>query len=545
MRICAEITPVEPDLASTSEGNIMTEFNENMQNSENINKCQSSETFFDTSFSEKARRRMFLRDVRECIERVRATQPLTHCITNSIVQDITSNALLAAGASPIMVCDPVEAYNVAKIASGVLVNVGTFQKDSRSNAIYSAVKGCKESGTPWVLDPVGVGVKALETRNNFVKDIVTHNPTVIRANASEILALSGQKSDMKGVDAHDPVNDAIEAAHELAKKYGSIISISGEKDAVYGHGCLARITGGHKVMTKVVGTGCTLGALVAAYVGANPERPFAATVAAHVHASAAGTWAARQTIAPGTFRALWIDALSTLSVNDMFELTNIEFSIEPTDWTLYLVTDPRMGERSEEDVAVSSIEGGVTVVQLRDKYSDDETIAKKATSLRNALIKSSHADVPIFIDDHIEVASKLGFNLHIGQKDTPFVEARKRMPAEWMIGLSCARPDLMEKAYKECKENDVPLPDVIGIGAAFATNTKAHDVPPLGIDGVNEVAKVAHKMGVKTLAIGGIHESTVFPIRDLEIDGVCTVSGLMCAENPKETAKLFKSVITK
>ena len=216
----------------------------------------------------------------------------------------------------------------------------------------------------------------------------------------------------------------------------------------------------------------------------------------------------------------------------------------PVDWTLYLVTDPRMGNRPEEEVAVESVEGGVTVVQLRDKYSNDAEISAKAKKLRHALIDSGHGDVPVFIDDHVDCAAHLGFNLHVGQKDTPFVEARKAMPAEWMVGLSCARPDLMEKAYRECKENDVPLPDVFGIGAAFETQTKAHDVPPLGVEGVNEVAKVAHSMGVKTLAIGGIHENTVFPIRGLELDGVCTVSALMCAEDAGKVARELKSVIT-
>ncbi|XQS95097.1 hydroxyethylthiazole kinase [Gardnerella sp. DNF00172] len=502
-------------------------------------------TKVDTLFSVRARRRMFLNDVRQCIERVRAQQPLTHCITNVIVQDITANALLAAGASPIMVTDPEEAHALAQIASGVLINVGTFHQPETSEYMRAAVEGCEKADTPWVLDPVGIGVPALAPRTRFIHEIIKHHPTVIRANASEIMALAGKESNGKGVDSHDSVNDALQAARELAKKYGSVVAISGEKDAIYGHGCLARVTGGHKAMTKVVGTGCALGAIVAAYVGANPERPLAATVAAHVHAAAAGTWAARQTTAPGTFRTLWMDALSTLSVNDMFSLTNIEFTVEPVDWTLYLVTDPRMGNRPEEEVAVESVEGGVTVVQLRDKYSDDAEISAKAKKLRHALIDSGHGDVPVFIDDHVDCAAQLGFNLHVGQKDTPFVEARKAMPAEWMVGLSCARPDLMEKAYLECKENDVPLPDVIGIGAAFETHTKAHDVPPLGVEGVNEVAKVAHSMGVKTLAIGGIHENTVFPIRDLELDGVCTVSALMCAEDAGKVARELKSVITK
>ena len=69
-------------------------------------------------------------------------------------------------------------------------------------------------------------------------------------------------------------------------------------------------------MTKVVGTGCSLGALVAAYVGANRERPFAATVAAHIHAAAAGTWASKRSTSPGTFRTLWMDALTANKIKE-------------------------------------------------------------------------------------------------------------------------------------------------------------------------------------------------------------------------------------
>lgn len=182
MRKNAEITPVKPDLGSASEGKIMEELNE-------------SNTNIDTSFSVRARRRMFLNDVRSCIERVRAKKPLTHCITNNIVQEITANVLLSAGATPIMVCDPDEAAGIAKIASGVLVNVGTFE-EIKGKAIRKAIETCEETQTPWVLDPVGVGVDELNTRTKFVREIVKRNPTVIRANASEILALAGQNMEI-------------------------------------------------------------------------------------------------------------------------------------------------------------------------------------------------------------------------------------------------------------------------------------------------------------------------------------------------------------
>lgn len=497
------------------------------------------------NFSTRARSRMFINDVHSCIERMRQHNPLVHCITNTIVQELTASVLLASGASPIMVEDPQEARNLAQLASSLLVNVGTFRTGSTDASIHAALEGCTQAGTPWVLDPVGVGCNALTSRIQCIHSLINqYQPTVIRANASEILALDGKANATKGVDSHDDVDYALQSARMLSKYYGCTVAISGETDVIYSHGCVASIAGGSSIMSKVVGTGCSLGALVAAYIGTNPERPLAATVAAHAHAAAAGSWAAQQTSDPGTFRSLWIDGLSRLDATTITHLTKIEFSIEPVDWTLYLVTDPRMGNRSEESVAVESVDHGVSVVQLRDKYANDAEIAQKALRLRNALNRAHHGNVPIFIDDHVECASKLGFNLHIGQKDMPFTEARKRIPAEWLLGLSCARPDLMEKAYLECKQQNVPLPDVIGIGAAFATQTKEHDVPPLGIEGVNEVARVAHRYGVKTLAIGGIHENTVFPIRDLDIDGVCTVSALMCAEKPGEVAEYLKRVIT-
>lgn len=323
-------------------------------------------------------------------------------------------------------------------------------------------------------------------------------------------------------------------ARDLAAQQGRVVTVTGTPHAVYAHGCIARINAQHNIPASQQLNQNDIHTLITAYLQTNTNCPLAAAAAAYVHAIAA-----EQSTIP------YLEVLQVLPIKEMIKLARITFAMDPVDWTLYLVTDPRMTQRSEESVALQAIEGGVSVVQLRDKYADDSVIEAKAIRLRNALRQSGHANVPIFIDDHVECAARLGCNLHIGQKDMPFVEARKRMPAEWMVGLSCARPDLMHKAYRECKEADVPLPDVIGIGAAFATTTKAHDVPPLGIQGVNEVAKVAHSMGVQTLAIGGIHENTVFPIRDLDIDGVCTVSALMCAEDPAQVARTLKATIVR
>ncbi|MBK0368163.1 hydroxyethylthiazole kinase, partial [Salmonella enterica] len=123
--------------------------------------------------------------------------PLTHCMTNDVVQTFTANTLLALGASPAMVIDPVEARPFAAIANALLVNVGTLTA-SRADAMRAAVESAYDAKTTWTLDPVAVG--ALEFRRRFCLDLLSLRPAAIRGNASEILALSGMALGGRGVD---------------------------------------------------------------------------------------------------------------------------------------------------------------------------------------------------------------------------------------------------------------------------------------------------------------------------------------------------------
>ncbi|WP_293699861.1 hydroxyethylthiazole kinase, partial [uncultured Agrococcus sp.] len=122
------------------------------------------------------------------VDRVREQSPLVHCITNNVVPNFTANALLAAGAAPAMVDIVGEAEMFAGIASALLVNLGTPTPEQRG-AIAEAVKGASRAGTPWVLDPVAIG--ALPIRTGLAHELADRQPTVIRGNPSELLALAG------------------------------------------------------------------------------------------------------------------------------------------------------------------------------------------------------------------------------------------------------------------------------------------------------------------------------------------------------------------
>ena len=234
-----------------------------------------------------------------------AGAPLVHCLTNTVVQTLTANALLAVGAAPAMVVDPGEAAEFAAVASAVLVNVGTVTSE-QAGAMRAAARTAGEVGTPWVLDPVAVG--GLTLRTQLAGELVGLRPTVVRGNASEVLATAGAGRGGRGVDSTASPDDALDAAAELARRTGGVVAVSGPVDVVTDGTRTVRVGGGSVLLTRTTGAGCALGALVAAYVAATGD-PLTGTVAAHAHVAVAAELAAARAAGPGTFAAAWLDAL--------------------------------------------------------------------------------------------------------------------------------------------------------------------------------------------------------------------------------------------
>ena len=160
-----------------------------------------------------------------------------------------------------------------------------------------------------MLDPVAVG--GLVYRTELAADLVAMRPTVVRGNASEVMALAGAGGGGRGVDSTDSAEDAAKAATGLAAVTGGVVAVSGEVDLVTDGRRTVRIGGGSPLLTRTTGAGCALGALVAAYVAAT-EDPLTGTVAAHAHVALAAEIAADVADGPGTFAPAWLDALDAL-----------------------------------------------------------------------------------------------------------------------------------------------------------------------------------------------------------------------------------------
>ncbi|MGK3709130.1 hydroxyethylthiazole kinase [Arthrobacter sp. IK3] len=245
------------------------------------------------------------------LSRVRSEPPLVQCLTNAVVTNFTANVLLALGAAPAMTDIPGEAGPFARIASGVLVNLGTPHAEQRT-AMLEAALAANDAGTPWVLDPVAVG--SLPVRTALAAELLALRPTAVRANASEIMALAGLGAGGRGVDATDNPEDALPAADLLAAKYGCVVAVSGPTDVITDGESTLRIRNGDVLLTKVTGGGCALGAVTAAFLSAAEDGEGLTAAAA---ATAVYTIAAQQAAAgaagPGSFAPAFLDALAGLS----------------------------------------------------------------------------------------------------------------------------------------------------------------------------------------------------------------------------------------
>ncbi|TQJ32408.1 hydroxyethylthiazole kinase [Microbacterium sp. SLBN-146] len=247
------------------------------------------------------------------LEGVRTSAPLVHCITNSVVVNFTANALLALGASAAMVDIPSEAGPFAAVASGVLVNLGTPTEEQRA-AMLEAVSSANDAGTPWVLDPVAIG--SLPVRTRLAVSLKELRPTIVRGNASEVLALAGSGAGGRGVDAADGVEEALPIARALAEATGGVVAISGPVDIVTDGHRIVRVHNGDPLLTRITGGGCALGAVMACFAAIDADR-FATTVAAIAVYTVAAELAAERAAGPGTFAPAFLDALAAITADDL------------------------------------------------------------------------------------------------------------------------------------------------------------------------------------------------------------------------------------
>lgn len=198
---------------------------------------------------------------------------------------------------------------------------------------------------------------------------------------------------------------------------------------------------------------------------------------------------------------------------------------------VYAITDRHWtGEKTLEQQVDEVLKNGATFLQIREKNMPHDELVKEAVLIKEIAKKYN---VPVVIDDDIYAVIESGVDgVHIGQKDMDYIEARKLLGDDKIIGMTAPSVELAKKAEKLGA-------DYIGAGAVFNTSTKK-DTRPLELSTLKEICS---SVSIPVVAIGGIDHSNVRKLNGTNIDGVAVISALFGADDPGEATRELVSIM--
>ncbi|MBQ8798538.1 MAG: thiamine phosphate synthase [Lachnospiraceae bacterium] len=199
------------------------------------------------------------------------------------------------------------------------------------------------------------------------------------------------------------------------------------------------------------------------------------------------------------------------------------------DSSLYFITDST--NYSEEEF-LSRVEqallGGVTLLQLREKEKSTREYIELAEKVHK-LAKRYH--VPLIIDDRVDVALAIDAEgVHVGASDMPVAVARKLMGEDKIVGATAKTVPWAKEVYEQGA-------DYLGVGAIYPTTTKVKTV----LTSTDTLRDICNAVTIPVNAIGGLNKDNIDVLSGIPVAGICVVSAIMKADNPKTTAEELKA----
>ena len=207
---------------------------------------------------------------------------------------------------------------------------------------------------------------------------------------------------------------------------------------------------------------------------------------------------------------------------------------EDIDYSLYLVTDRGLARgRSTLEIITAAVQGGATMVQLREKDCSTREFIERALAIKD-ILKSQR--VPLIINDRVDVAQAVKADgVHLGQTDMPLETAKGILGDTMIIGISA-------ESLQDAVEADNGGADYLGVSPIYATPTKTDTAPPLGLKGLQEIRKAVR---LPLVGIGGLSKDNAAEVIRNGADGVAVVSAIVAADDPAAAAGELKHVIEK
>jgi thiamine-phosphate pyrophosphorylase len=190
------------------------------------------------------------------------------------------------------------------------------------------------------------------------------------------------------------------------------------------------------------------------------------------------------------------------------------------------------------DVVRAAVAGGVTAVQVRDKFLSRRDLLALVRAVQSAVLDSPQ--VRVVVNDAVDVALLARADgVHIGQDDLPVAEVRALIGPDRLLGLSVSSRAELDAALAL----PVGTVDVVGLGPVWGTSTKPDAGPALGLAGIGELASLARGRDLAAVAIGGIGDDRAAEVAATGVDGICVVSALCTAADPAAVARRLRAEI--
>ncbi|GAP00273.1 hydroxyethylthiazole kinase [Fructobacillus ficulneus] len=200
---------------------------------------------------------------KEMLSAVRTNQPIVLNVANAVTPQLVANAIAYIGASPIMVEDPFDAPDLAKIANAVTLNLGSTSKKAQEVMLASG-QAANQLGIPVVFDPVAVAATPLRTqRASEILDRV--KVAIVRGNLGEVAALAGIEWNSHGIDAGTGSEDPVAIVKEAGRKLKTIVVATGAVDLVSDGQTVYEIHNSATQLATNVGMGDALDGLLGAF----------------------------------------------------------------------------------------------------------------------------------------------------------------------------------------------------------------------------------------------------------------------------------------
>lgn len=198
------------------------------------------------------------------------------------------------------------------------------------------------------------------------------------------------------------------------------------------------------------------------------------------------------------------------------------------DTTIYFITDSTNYSEKEFLFRVEeACNGGVTLLQLREK---DRTTRAYLSLAEKVHAITQRYRIPLIIDDRVDVALAVNAEgVHVGQSDMPVQIARKLMGTDRIVGATAKTVPQAIEAYEQGA-------DYLGVGAIYPTTTKVKTV----LTSVDTLKKIVRAVPIKVNAIGGLNPENIHVLKESGIDGICAVSAIMKADDPRRAVRELK-----